>query len=137
MQTDNQTSAHTCLFCGLRVIDGREIPGFTGIGPVWMTEGGDVGCDESPETHPEEGVGSHAVTNEEANRAETSPEALAVSQWKQRQAESAERLIAAAPDLLEALMAIKRDDFDGWNLLTDPVKEAIDTAIARATGGDE
>lgn len=42
------------------------------------------------------------------------------------------RLIAAAPDLLEALQLVRMSF--GWQVLSDETKSVIDAAITRATG---
>ena len=105
-----------CLFCGLAVVDGREESGFTGEGPDWMVDG-DFGCDESPETLPpgdtpaddegaDVGTGSHAVTEEEARRAESSDQAAHVAEVLERRRLSRKRVRDAAPDLLAALEAL-------------------------------
>ncbi len=50
-----------CMHCGQEVTDGREDSGYTGEGADWMTPDGDFGCDDSPISDPEEGVGPHCV----------------------------------------------------------------------------
>lgn len=53
-------------------------------------------------------------------------------------AEANARLIAAAPDLLEALLAVRADDdvcsLDGIPPLPMRIREMVDAAIAKATG---
>lgn len=61
-----------CLFCGEHVTDQREASGSAVVD--WATASGDFGCDASPETC-REGVGSHARSEAEAERARTSDEA--------------------------------------------------------------
>ncbi len=58
MYADRRTIA-TCLWCGESLVDGAAESGWTGKGPDYMTKDGDYGCDLSPDTDPEEGVGSH------------------------------------------------------------------------------
>lgn len=49
-----------CLWCGEYVTSQRNAAGATNpLDPCWATEGGDYGCDASPETC-EEGCGDHA-----------------------------------------------------------------------------
>ena len=48
----------TCLWCGEDLVDGKEESCFTGEGPDYMTDDGDYGCNESPDTG-EDGTGSH------------------------------------------------------------------------------
>lgn len=47
-----------CLWCGQDLVDGREESGYTGKGPDWMTEDGDFGCGDSPDTG-DDGTGGH------------------------------------------------------------------------------
>lgn len=49
----------TCLWCGQHLVDGAKESGYTGEGPDYMTKDGDYGCGDSPDTDPEQGVGSH------------------------------------------------------------------------------
>lgn len=49
-----------CLYCAEPLFDGALVSGWTGVGPDLCTEGGDFGCDDSPET-TRDGVGGHAI----------------------------------------------------------------------------
>lgn len=86
-----------CRFCGEEVVDGREESGFTGEGPDWMTPRGDFGCAESPEAS-DGSCGSHAVTDAEVYRAQTSEEAFRVADAKERAYQAQRRIRDAAPE---------------------------------------
>ena len=47
-----------CLWCGVDLVDGKDVSGYTGSGPDYMATDGDFGCGGSPDTSPE-GTGSH------------------------------------------------------------------------------
>ena len=57
MLRKERPDTETCLFCKEWVTDGREVSGYTGLGPDWMLDG-DFGCDYNPITC-EEGCGPH------------------------------------------------------------------------------
>jgi hypothetical protein len=129
---------HRCLFCGLEVVDGREVSGFTGEGPDWMTKDGDFGCDNSPETSWNEddedgGCGSHAVTEEEARRAEISDEAIRVAERAAAKREQEARIRRAAPDMLATLERIAETPCDHGPQEFCP-RELARAAIAKARG---
>jgi hypothetical protein len=49
---------YRCLWCAERIRDGRDESGYTGDGADWMTDDGDFGCGDSPDSG-EDGTGGH------------------------------------------------------------------------------
>lgn len=49
-----------CIYCRQALFDGGLVSGWTHAGPDLCTEGGDFGCNDSPDSD-DDGVGGHAL----------------------------------------------------------------------------